>query len=164
MLTDKQKSCHYCHQQSSHGKFRGARAHTKTDFYDWHQHKTRKRVTVSIISPENKRPRLQATTWFHTGRENNFDLPINFCPWCGRPLHVDPAEQDFTDFVDNYYANVPATQKQLEFISVIAEALSLEQPQKLTKQLAQQWISQHIDDWREYTATQETLADAAFFY
>ena len=92
MIIDKQKNCKYCHATGLNkgGNQYGIKAHTYTQYYDWQRKRNvRKQVSVSILSPENKHPRLRSVTRFHTGPENNFDIPIDFCPWCGRELHQE---------------------------------------------------------------------------
>lgn len=91
MITEQQKNCRYCHQQlNTRGQFiRDARVHTTTEWYGYYNQTLRRKVSTEIVSPENKHPRLRSAVMFHTGPANQFDIPIDSCPWCGRELHQE---------------------------------------------------------------------------
>jgi len=63
---------------------------------------------------------------------------------------MNEIEKAFADFVDDFYAAEPATQKQIAFSMRIARALSISCPKNPTKLQAQKWINDHIDSWHDY--------------
>lgn len=82
-------SCPYCHnyKRTKNNSNYGKAINEHIEWFDWiRKTKVRKQVLTSILSPENKRPRLRSNVFFRDNPETMFEIEINYCPICGRKL------------------------------------------------------------------------------
>jgi hypothetical protein len=87
--TSEQRECQYCHNfiQGGKEKHHGRSLAFHTGYFDWRKTKVSQQQSAVISSPEFKHPKIRVSrTDKYGGWIPVIDIPIQFCPQCGRKL------------------------------------------------------------------------------